>query len=396
MKKYVAIIIFSILIVLSLFFIYQKLNPQKLNEKLIAGSGTMDGDLILLNSKYPARVDKIFVKEGDSVLLNQKIARLKSNEFLSKREAMEASINNMKLQENAFSKTIEAQKLDFALLSKTLPNAVTIKEESLSALNNSLKGVEIEINELRLNVNHAKKEYARNQKLYKNKAISLEAFELVELRYKTLSQRLQRAKIDKERLGDNLQIASIELQMAKDNLSKIESAKQNLFSAQDKLQAMVAQTEVLKSQKNEINAMINELSLYSPTDGFVIEKVANEGEVVSAGGVVVTLSDTASYYLKLYVDTLENGRIKLGDDAVIFVDAYPNKPIKAKVVNISAKAEFTPKEVSVRSDRIQRVYSIHLKPLKYDPILKLGTPAIGIVSIDAETLPSSLTQIPQI
>ena len=396
MKKYAAIIVFSLLLALSGFFIYQKLNPQKLDENLIAQSGTMDGDLILLNSKYPARVEKIFVKEGDAIAQNQKLAVLKSDEFLSRRDALDASIDAAKLEKDSFSKTLEAQKLDFELLGKTLPNLIKIKEESLSALNNSLKSADVRINELLLSLERSKKEYERSAKLYKNKAISLDAFELVELKYASLSKQLQALKIEKERVGDNAKIASTDLAMARDNLSKIQSAKQNLLASRDKLLAMDARIAALDFQKQEIQAMISELSLDSPTDGYVIEKVANEGEVVGAGGVVVTLSDTASYYLKIYVDTMENGRIKLGDKAVIFVDAYPDKPIEAKVSNVSAKAEFTPKEVSVRSDRIQRVYAIRLKPLKYDPILKLGLPAIGVVSIDGRTLPSSLTQIPKI
>jgi HlyD family secretion protein len=103
-----------------------------------------------------------------------------------------------------------------------------------------------------------------------------------------------------------------------------------------------------------------ELTLRSPVNGFVVEKIANVGEVVGAGMPVATLIDPDSLYLRLFVDTIENGKIKLGDKAVIFTDAYPDRPIAASVVNIAQKAEFTPKEVSVRSDRIQWVFAVHL------------------------------------
>jgi HlyD family secretion protein len=109
---------------------------------------------------------------------------------------------------------------------------------------------------------------------------------------------------------------------------------------------------------------------------------------------VATLIDPRSLYLKIFVDTMENGKIKIGDKAVIFLDAYPDRPIEAKVVRIAQKAEFTPKEVSVRSDRIQRVFAVHLKPLKVDPLLKLGIPAIGVISTDGKGLPHSLDEIP--
>ena len=109
---------------------------------------------------------------------------------------------------------------------------------------------------------------------------------------------------------------------------------------------------------------------------------------------VATLLDPHTLYLKIFIDTIENGKIELGDKAVIFLDAWPNRPIEAKVVRIAQKAEFTPKEVSVRSDRIQRVYAVHIKPLKPDPLLKLGLPATGVISLDGRGLPRSLRELP--
>jgi HlyD family secretion protein len=136
------------------------------------------------------------------------------------------------------------------------------------------------------------------------------------------------------------------------------------------------------------------MTLKSSVNGITIEKIANEGEVIGAGMPIATLLDPHSLYLKIFIDTIQNGKIKLGDKAVIFLDAYPDQHIEAKVVRIAQKAEFTPKEVSVRSDRIQRVFAVHLKPLKVDPLLKLGIPAIGVVSLDGKGLPSSLNEIP--
>lgn len=128
----------------------------------------------------------------------------------------------------------------------------------------------------------------------------------------------------------------------------------------------------------------------------MVEKIANKGEVLGAGMVIATLIDPQSLYLKVFVDTMENGKIKIGDSAVIFLDAQPDKAIKAKVVSIAANAEFTPKDVAVRSDRIQRVYAVHLKPLEVDPLLKLGIAAIGVISTDGKNLPESLHEIPSI
>ncbi len=396
LKRYAAFVIVALLVIASIYFIFIKINAKELSADLIAGSGKIDGDLILLNTKYSSRVEKIFVNEGDTVSLGQSVAQLKSDEFINKEKAIEASVKSLEKEKLAFSKTLKAQYLEQALLEKTLPHLVKIKQENLKTLQNSLKGISLKIEELRLQYKQDEKSYSRYKKLSNSKSISKEKFELVELKYKTSKKEFDVLKTEKKKVLNSIEIAKISLQIAQDNLTKIEIAKQNILASEAKSASQEYKIKQLQASKGEIEAIINELSLKSPIEGFVIEKIANAGEVAGAGMVIVTLSDTKSYYLKLFVDTINNGKIKIGDSGVIFVDAYPNKPIKAKVTSVSAKAEFTPKEVSVRSDRIQRVYALHLKPIQYDPILKLGIPAVGIIGIDGADLPKSLHDIPEI
>jgi HlyD family secretion protein len=151
----------------------------------------------------------------------------------------------------------------------------------------------------------------------------------------------------------------------------------------------------LKSQRNEIQAVIDKLTIKSPIDGYIVDKIANIGEVLGAGMSVATAIDPRNLYLKMYVDEVNNGKIKIGDRAVIFLDAYPNKPIPAQVIKIATKAEFTPKEVEVREDRIERVYEVDIKPIKPNPLIKFGLPGIGVISIGGK-LPNSLDELPKL
>lgn len=395
-KKYITFFVVILLVGIASYFIYQKINPRQLPDNLIASSGRIDGDLILLNTKYAGRVDKILVKGGDVVRLKQKIAILNSDEFSDKEKAIDESIKALKKEKLSFMQSIEAQNLKLHLLQKTLPKIQSIKEENVKNLKHTLQSIKLKIQKLSLSVNQTKKDYKRYKTLFATKVISAEKFETQELKYKTIINEFKTLKIEKDKMINNIKSAKNLLQIAKDNLAQIDIAKQNILSLKTKASSLEYKIKRLHANKNEINTMINELTLKSPTDGFVIEKVANEGEVIGAGAIVVTLSDTSSYYLKLFVDTMSNGKIKIGDKAEIFLDSYPNKPIPSKVISISARAEFTPKDVSVRSDRIQRVYAVHLRPLKYDPLLKLGIPAIGVISIDGKGLPKSLKDIPEI
>jgi len=187
----------------------------------------------------------------------------------------------------------------------------------------------------------------------------------------------------------NISISQNRLKQAQSQMKKIVGLQATLDAAQNKIDA-------LNANKKELQIIIDELTIQSPIDGVVIEKIAYPGEVLSSGMVVATLLDSSTLYLKLFIDTMENGKIEVGDKAVIFLDSNPDTPIEAKVIRIAAKAEFTPKDVSVRSDRIQRVYAVHLQPLKPNKLLKIGIPAVGIISIDGKGLPSSLSEIPEI
>ena len=396
LKNYISVILVILLILISGYFIYIKISGKELPPNLVASSGRIDGDLIVLNTKYPARVENIFVQEGDKVKKNQIVAKLVSNEFKSKYKSLDEAVNSLKKEKLSFAQTIEASKMELSLLEKTLPNLVKIKENSLNSIKKTLHSLELKIQTASLNYEQTKKDYERYKKLFKQKTISPEKFELVELKYKTTKKELESLQVEKQKLLDSVNIATISYEIEKNNLKKIDILKQKIAANKTKLSSLEDKIKQLQANKSEVKAMIDELTLKSPIEGFVIEKIANIGEIVGAGMGVVTLSDPKSYYLKLFVDTINNGKIKIGDSAVIFLDTYPNNPIKAKVVQIAQRAEFTPKEVSVRSDRIQRVYAVHLKPIKYNPILKLGIPAIGIIGIDGAKLPKSLDEIPEI
>jgi len=396
LKNYITMILVTVLVGISGYFIYIKINSKELPHGLIASSGRIDGDLILINTKYPARVENIFIKEGDIVTENQIVAKLISNEFLSKYKSLNEAINSIRDEKLSFEQTIEASKMELKLLEKTLPNLVKIKQDNLKTIKKTLHSIELKIKTANFNCEQSERDHKRYKKLYETKTISPEKFELIDLKYKTTKKELESLKVEKEKLLNSVDIGKTSLEIQKDNLKKIDILKQNIKASQTKLKSLQSKIKQLEANAQEVKSMINELTLKSPINGFVIEKIANKGEVIGASRGVVTLSDTDSYYLKVFIDTINNGKVKIGDKAVIFLDSNPNQSIKAKVTQIAQKAEFTPKEVSVRSDRIQRVYAVHLKPIKYNPILKLGIPAIGIIGIDGVTLPQSLSEIPKI
>jgi len=106
---------------------------------------------------------------------------------------------------------------------------------------------------------------------------------------------------------------------------------------------------------------INDNDLVAPRDGRLQYRLANVGEVLPAGGKVFTMLDISYVYIDIYLPTLESGKIKVGTDARILLDAYPNSPIPAKVSFIASQAQFTPKTVETQSERDKLMFRIRVR-----------------------------------
>ena len=396
LKNYIILGLVACLFIIAGYFILNKISPKELASNLIAGSGRIDGDLILLNTKYSGRVESIFVQDGDKVTSGQIVAKLISKELISRAKGLESAVKATKKEKLFFSQTIKASKMQLQLLENTLPKLIKVKKENLKILNKNLKSIIINIEKFSLQCDQCEKDYQRRKKLFKSNSITPEKFELAQLKYKTTKKEFEGLKIEKEKILNNIQNGKFALNIQKDNLKKIDIAKQNILASKTKLLAFDNKIDQLIFNKEEVDAMIEELTIKSPINGVVIDKLAQAGTVVGSGSGVALLIEPNELFLKIFIDTLENGKVKIGDKAVIFLDAYPNRAIKSKIVRVEQRAEFTPKEVQIKSDRIQLMYAVHLKPIEPMLNLKLGLPAIGVISIDGNGLPQNLNEIPEI
>jgi len=381
-KKYGMYVLMGFLIFTASVMIYNKLNPKELPNNLIAASGNMNGDLIALNTKYPGRITQINVKDGQEIQQNDVVAILQSKEYKAKLNALNKNI------QSAIA-NIKAMQDEFALTKKTVFINIKKAKQSIDVTLLQKRVLQNEINSLAALVEQNKKDYERAENLYKQNLIAKQKFEYSQLKFTTNQDKLNALQTKLEQADKAIEITQNNYKLSKAQQNKITAFKAKITAAKEQIKA-------LEANADEIRIVIEQLTIQSPINGHIIERISQKGEVLGTGMVIATLLDPKTLYLKVFVDTINNGKIKLGDKAVIFLDAYPNKPIAATVVNIAAKAEFTPKEVSVKSDRIQRVYAVHIAPLHVNPLLKLGIPAIGVISIDGKGLPTSLNDIPVI
>lgn len=113
-------------------------------------------------------------------------------------------------------------------------------------------------------------------------------------------------------------------------------------------------------------------TLRSPIDGWVVRTVFEPEEQVPLGAPVVVVADWRELTLKVYLPEHQFGRVALGERANITVDAYPDEVFAGTVSFIASEAEFTPRNVQTREDRVKSVYAIKLRVPNVDLRLKPG------------------------
>ena len=116
-----------------------------------------------------------------------------------------------------------------------------------------------------------------------------------------------------------------------------------------------------EAQVAQIKAMLRDMTLSTPVAGRVEYKLVQAGEVVGAGGRLVTILDLTDVFMTIFLPTGEAGRVALGSEARIVLDAAPNYVFPATVSFVAAEAQFTPKAVETANEREKLMYRVKLK-----------------------------------
>ncbi|MHB8844253.1 MAG: efflux RND transporter periplasmic adaptor subunit [Nitrospirota bacterium] len=113
----------------------------------------------------------------------------------------------------------------------------------------------------------------------------------------------------------------------------------------------------------------------APVSGIVLSRNVEQGETVAAGGAVYTLGDLDNPWIKVYVNETRLGQVKLGQQAQVFSDTYSGKAYEGRITYIASEAEFTPKNVQTREERVKLVFGVKVSVKNEGDELKPGMPA---------------------
>ncbi|MCH8178348.1 MAG: HlyD family efflux transporter periplasmic adaptor subunit [Proteobacteria bacterium] len=158
-----------------------------------------------------------------------------------------------------------------------------------------------------------------------------------------------------------------------------------------------------EAQIRRLNVAIDDMSLRAPVDGRIEYRVVEPGSVIPSGGRVVTLLNLSDAYMTIFLPTSVAGRLQVGDEARIVLDAAPQYVVPAHVSFVAAEAQFTPKYVETEAERDKLVYRVKLQvprevAQRYSRYVKAGLTGYGHVRTDARTpWPASLqVRLPEV
>lgn len=162
--------------------------------------------------------------------------------------------------------------------------------------------------------------------------------------------------------------------------ARAKSAQANLNAAQanpsqEQLAVAQAQVEAARSAVEIIQTQMEKLTLTAPTEGVLLSRNVEPGEVVVAGAPLLTLARLDRLTITIYLPEDRYGPIVIGQEAVMTVDSFPGDPFTATVVQIANQAEFTPRNVQTSEGRRTMVFAVKLAVENPDGRLKPGMPA---------------------
>jgi HlyD family secretion protein len=340
----------------------------------VSVTGTIEATQVDVSVKITGRIVARLVNEGDHVTEGQLLVRLDDSELGA----------DVRRQEAALA-TAEATLRD--LLAG--PRAEEIKEaramvaRARAQLADLLAGARPqEIEDARAAVRSAEatrnlkeRDLARTERLYRQDLVA--------------QQDVDRAREAHDVAAALERGARERLAMAEEGprRNQIEATRADLAAADQRLALLLAgsrpeQIEVARAQLAQARSALamaqsrlKEATVIAPIPGIVLRKNMDVGETANPGVSILTLMNPRDMWVRAFVPEEQIGRVKLGSPGHVTVDSYPGRTFVGRVSEIASEAEFTPKNVQTKKERVNLVFRMKVMVDDRDGVLKPGMPA---------------------
>ena len=335
--KKITIAGFIVVLGLVAYLIWKNMNKPD-TDALVSGNGRIEATEINVSSKLSGQLEEILVKEGDFVEPGQILARVKISTF-------EAQLRELEAQQR------QAQ------------DAIATAEAQVAMRISEKAAAEAMVQQRETELMAAKNRLARTEVLAKEGASS-------------------KQQLDDERAAAQQAIAVLSAAKA-----QVQSAQGAIVASKSQVSAAHSQVDAIKASVERIKFDMDDAQLRAPLKARVQFRVAQPGELVAAGGRVLNLIDLSDVYMTFFLPETVAGKIAIGTEVRIVLDAAKNVVIPATVSFVADTAQFTPKSVETESERQKLMFRVKAKidPTllnKYIEQVKTGLPGVAYIKID--------------
>lgn len=311
---------------------------KSLPEGFAASNGRIEAVEIDVATKTPGRLEELLVQEGDFLEAGQVLARMDTDVLEAQLREAEAELRRARTSvETAKSSVAQRQS------EKAAAQAVVRQRQA-----------ELEV---------ARKTLERLEKLRAGNV--------------TTEQELDQARA-------NFYGAEATAKAAEANVAGADAA---IATAEAEVIGAEARVEAVQAQIDRLKVEIEESTLRSPREGRVQFRIAYPGEVLPSGGKVVNMVDLSDVYMTFFLPTSEAGKVQIGSEVRLVLDAAPQYVIPARVTFVADVAQFTPKTVETADERQKLMFRVkaHIDPellRQYIRSVKTGLPGMAYVRLD--------------
>jgi HlyD family secretion protein len=146
-------------------------------------------------------------------------------------------------------------------------------------------------------------------------------------------------------------------------------------ASQEQLRAARARVTQAQAALDGLLAQRAEMTLLAPADGVLLSRAVHVGEIASPGAALMTLADLSEVNVTAYVAENQLGRLVLDGPASVVVDSFPGRTFSGRVARVADQAQFTPRNVATKEERVNTVYAVEIQVPNPDGLLKPGMAA---------------------
>jgi len=335
------------------FWTWSALRHRGPGPGFVSGNGRLEATELDVSSKLGGRVQDILVTDGDFVTAGQTLA-------------------HMQVQ------TLDAQRDEASARHQQSITAVASAEALVAVRESDQQAALALVTQRESELDAAKLRLGRSETLTKEGASSQQ-------------------ELDDDRARMRSAQAAVGATRA-----QVRAAQAAIVAARTQVVGARSAVTAVGATVTRIKADITDSALSSPRDGRVQYRIAQPGEVLAPGGKVLNLVDLGDVYMTFFVPEAVAGKLALGSDVHLVLDAASQYVIPAKVSFVASTAQFTPKTVETASERQKLMFRVkaQLDPAllrQHLRLIKTGLPGVAWIKLDGQATwpPELAVKVPQ-